>query len=309
MKAAPVALFTYNRPEHTRRTVEALRNNELAGATPLIIFSDGPRDHSMDKSVQEVRNYISTVDGFESIVIHHRKKNMGLASSIIQGVTEVAGESGRVIVLEDDLVTAPSFLSYMNEALSFYRDTPEVFSISGYNLPPQTMKIAADYPYDVYFNPRAHSWGWGTWADRWAKADWQVNDFKTFIADREQIRQFHSGGEDLTHMLQLQMEGRIDSWAIRWCYTHFREHAFCVYPTRSLVENIGFDGSGVHCGASGNDKYYAPLPEGKQRFNFSMVIQTNETLMDDFRAAYRPARGPGKFIRMLKRFKQFFLKD
>ncbi|PIE71444.1 MAG: sugar transferase [Deltaproteobacteria bacterium] len=308
MKAAPVVLFTYNRPEHTRRTVEALRKNELAGATPLVIFSDGPKDHSMDKMVQKVRRYLATINGFKSVVIHHREKNMGLADSIIQGVTEVVEAYGRVIVLEDDLLTAPSFLSYMNEALSFYRDTPEIFSISGYNLPPQTMKTPSAYPYDVYFNPRAHSWGWGTWADRWAKADWQVTDFNTFIADKEKVRQFNAGGEDLTRMLQLQMEGRIDSWAIRWCYTHFREHAFCVYPILSLVENIGFDGSGVHCGACGSEKYYTPLAEGKQRFRFSKKIQLNEALMDHFRAAYRPARGPGRTLRRLNRLKQIFFK-
>jgi len=132
---APIALFVYNRPDHTRKTIEALIGNELAPQSRLIVFSDGPRDNKDVLLVEQVRDYISTIRGFESVSIIPSKSNKGLANSIISGVTSVLSEYDKVIVLEDDLVTSPQFLRYMNNSLDFYENDEAVISIHGYIYP------------------------------------------------------------------------------------------------------------------------------------------------------------------------------
>src|SRR5262245_24975653 len=132
MNAAPIALFTYNRPDHTRQTVEALRKNELAEETDLLVFSDAPGRPDDAERVRQVREYVDTISGFKSVRVVARARNLGLAGSIIDGVTQVCGESGRAIVLEDDLVTSPFFLGFMNKALDTYASEDRVGSVHGY---------------------------------------------------------------------------------------------------------------------------------------------------------------------------------
>ena len=211
---SPVVLFVYNRPLHTEQTIEALKRNIFADQSDLYIFSDGPKLETDNKQIAEVRKYIKQIRGFKSIHIIEQDNNMGLANSVISGVTSVINSYGKVIVLEDDLVTSPYFLKYMNEALEFYKNESQVFSISGYNHPPNLMKFPENYLNDIYFNHRNSSWGWGTWKDRWEKADWEVADFNEFINDRRVQKDFNRGGEDLTPMLKAQIEGRLDSWSI-----------------------------------------------------------------------------------------------
>ncbi len=303
MSLAPIILFVYNRPWHTKQTVEALQKNELASDSELFIYSDGPKDtEGSQAAVVEVRNYLKSVDGFRKITITESPKNLGLAASVIRGVSEVVNEYGRVIVLEDDLITAPSFLKFMNEALAFYKDIPRIFSITGYNLPPNVMKIPKYYSHDIYFNPRAHSWGWATWKDRWEKADWKVSVYDDFINNQESIAEFNLGGNDLTQMLSLQMAGKIDSWAIRWCFAQFLQDAYAVYPVQSLVKNIGFDGSGVHCNTSGKSRYSDNLGPTKDNFDFLSTIEPNQKLLSNFSKVYS---NKAKMLpRVVKRIRQ-----
>ncbi len=243
MILAPIILFVYNRPEHTKKTVSALKSNHLASESLLFIFSDGNKNEKDKKAVEEVRNYISTITGFKEIKIILRDKNLGLADSIISGVTEVITEYGKAIVLEDDIVTSPYFLEFMNEALDFYKDDKRIYSISGYNFP---IKIPTSYQYKIYILPRPSSWGWATWKDRWEEVDWEVSDYEDFIKDKEQTLKFNLGGDDLTRMLKNQIAGKINSWAIRWAFAHYKSNAFCLFPIYSFAKNIGADRSGVH---------------------------------------------------------------
>jgi hypothetical protein len=243
-KLAPVALFVYNRPEHTRRTVQSLKHNYLAAETELFIFADGAKGESSDAAVQEVRKYLRTIEGFSSVTIVERERNLGLANSVINGVTQLCNQFGRVIAVEDDLLTSSDFLNFMNNALDRYKSDAGVFSVTGFNFPIEPPK---DYPYDAFCTFRSSSWGWGTWKDRWQKADWSIQDFPEFIADREKRKRFNRGGDDLTGMLELQVAGRLNSWSIRWDYAHYEHDAVALYSVASRVYNIGFDGSGVHC--------------------------------------------------------------
>lgn len=251
---APVALFVYNRPEHTFATLEALADNTLARRTDLVIFSDGPKQEAASAAVDAVRGVIAKARGFASVRLVERETNMGLARSVISGTTELLNQYGKVIVIEDDLLASRQFLAYMNRALTHYERTPKAFSVTGYCYPPSVLPFPAAYPHHTFASYRCHSWGWATWKDRWDKVDWSVSDFEQFMEDEDAQRRFNRGGNDLTNMLGLQMDGLIDSWAIRFCYAHFRNEATCIYPVRSLICNIGFDGSGAHCTAEDSER-------------------------------------------------------
>ena len=243
---APVVIFVYNRPEHTKKTVEALAENYLAKETDVFIFSDGAKNDKATENVQLTRKYIDCIQDknlFESVEIVKAPRNKGLANSVINGVTEIIENFGQVIVVEDDLVSSKDFLRYMNGALEYYKNNESIWSISGYNIP---IDIPSYYNHDVYLSYRGCSWGWPTWKDRWSKVDWNVSDYKNFKSNKELRKKFNLGGRDMANMLDLQMEGKIDSWAIRWCYAQYKLNMYTVYPVQSRIKNIGLDGSGTH---------------------------------------------------------------
>jgi len=281
--SAPVVLFTYNRPEHTKMTVEALSRNRGAANTELYIFCDGPKPGHVTAAVQLVQDYASRIGStkcFRAVHVSISEENRGLANSIIAGVSRVLELHDEVIVLEDDLVTAAGFLEYMNEALDFFKVHRHIWSISGYALP---IEIPRNYPHDVYVTPRACSWGWGTWKDRWEKVDWAVVDYPSFQVCRRRRMAFNRGGLDMSAMLDAKMRGKIDSWAIRWCYSQFLAGALTVYPTQSYVRNSGLDGSGTHSGVS--TKYHAALVAGDYRTKLTLP-PANRTILRRFRNYY-----------------------
>ena len=278
MELAPIVLFVYNRPWHTRQTVKALQKNELAIESKLFIYSDAPKNEQVKNSVQEVRQYIQTINGFKSIIIRKRKQNCGLAKSIIKGVTEVINEYGCIIVLEDDLITSPMFLNYMNYYLNAYKNEHKIFSITGFNYPKNLFNIPDDYTYSIYFGYRCMSWSWATWLDRWDKVDWGIKDFKTFVQDKKSKKLFNRGGDDLTDMLKSQIEEKIDSWAIRWCHAHYKHNSYCIYPINSLIKNLGFDGTGMHCGNT--NKFNSQLIHDKFNFKNPSIIEINNYLAE-----------------------------
>jgi len=269
---APVVLFVYNRPWHTQQTIEALQKNELASESELYVYSDAPKNGFATEDVIRVRDYIKTIDGFKRVTVIKRSKNLGLAYSIIDGVTKTVNDFGKVIVLEDDLVTSPFFLRFMNEGLEFYHDNPDIMSISGYTLPPAYMKFPKTFTDDVYLNYRNSSWGWATWVDRWNLVDWEIADFHQFMNDSEQQKLFNRGGEDLTDMLKAQMTNKINSWAIRFSYAHFKHGMYSICPRYSYVSNIGHDGTGTHCKET--HVFENDLSKTKRSSNFIKNITT-----------------------------------
>lgn len=286
MDLAPIVLFVYSRIWHTKQTVESLRKNKLAKDSELFIFSDGPKENNKVKNdVEKVREYIKTIDGFKHITIVEREKNYGLANSIISGVTEIVNKYGKIIVLEDDLIVSIAFLGYMNYYLNFYKDEQKVFSITGFNYPYNLLHIPKDYDYSIYFNYRCMSWSWATWVDRWNSVDWFIKDYNKFKNDRKAQKLFNRGGDDLTNMLRLQIEGKIDSWAIRWCYAHFINNAYCVYPVKSLVNNIGHDGTGVHSGKT--DKYTIKIFDKNDNFRSPPKIEISKAFVNQVKNIHK----------------------
>jgi GT2 family glycosyltransferase len=159
---APIVLFVYNRPDHTCRTIAALAANMLAKESELFIFSDAPKNDAATEAVQSVRSFIDGIQGFKNVTVTERGTNWGLAKSIISGVTEIVNRYGKVIVLEDDIVTSPYFLTYMNGALDYYKDNKKVWHISGWNSP-----INPDGLDNAFFWHGMDCWGWATWQNRW----------------------------------------------------------------------------------------------------------------------------------------------
>lgn len=242
---APIALFVYNRPDHTRRTVEALQKNVLASKSDLIVFSDASKSKAQFEAVRKVRQYIRQIDGFKSVTIVERENNFGLARSIIDGVSHVCKEYGQVIVLEDDLVTSPYFLKYMNEGLEKYQDEQRVISIHGYVYP-----VEQTLP-ETFFLKGTDCWGWATWRRGWDLFGPDGQRLLDELKRRKLTHQFDfEGSYPYTKMLQNQIAGKNNSWAIRWYASAFLQDKLTLYPGRSLVHNIGLDGSGTHCSAT-----------------------------------------------------------
>lgn len=296
---APILLFVYNRPDHTRKTVESLKLNRLAKESILYVFSDAAKSAKDVVLVKKVRKYIDSITGFKQVIVHKRKRNLGLANSVITGVNEVIYLSKKVIVVEDDLQSSSQFLDYMNSALNFYENDKKIFSVTGYNYPDALMKIPTSYHYDVYISNRPSSWGWATWLNRWVKVDWEVRDFNLFWKDKQSKFLFNQGGEDLSNMLLEQMNGKIDSWAIRWAYSHYTNRSFCLHPIKSLINNIGNDGSGTHCDKMKRDIYFNRLNNNAD-IRFVKNIEVDTDIMLSFRAIFHKS--------IIDKFKMFIAK-
>lgn len=270
MSLAPIILFVYNRPWHTRQTVEALQKNELAAESDLFIFADGPKSNASEEcldKIKKVRQYIHTIDGFKSITIEEAPENKGLANSVIAGVTKIINQFGKVIVVEDDIVTHPFFLRFMNDTLTAFKNNKLIFTIGGYHY---NFKIPFWYREKTYLLPRVASWGWATWVDRWNLTDWNTQKYDSIISSPSEMKRFSIGGKDLPEMLKKKLSGDIDSWAILWNYCMFTHNAYCLQPTNSLTTNTGFDNSGTNCGAS--DASQSQLNyNGNYNFKFNYI--------------------------------------
>lgn len=237
---APIALFTFNRPEHTRRTLESLARNSAFIDSPLFIYCDGAVNNIDSVRIEATRKLIRDWPHPNKTVIE-RHWNWGLAKSIIDGVTKVVNEYGRVIVLEDDLVTSPYFLLYMNDGLRVYEQEERVASIHGYVYPIDGLP-------ETFFLRGADCWGWATWKNRWALFEPDGVKLLDELKRRNLTRRFDfNGAYPFTRMLAKQIAGRNDSWAIRWHASAFLKERYTLYPGRSLTKNIGVDGSGTHC--------------------------------------------------------------
>lgn len=279
---APVVVFGYNRKEHLEKTLFALENNELADKTDVYIFIDGYRGDKDRKNVEEVKKFLETFKkrrNFKSLNISVSDVNKGLAKSVISGVSEIIDKEGKVIVLEDDLVTASDFLVYMNEALDFYKCDESIWSITGYTLPLKGLKNLQE---DVYLSYRACSWAWGTWKERWETVDWEVKDFSVLCKDKKMQKQLNRGGREMFQMLKAQQEGKNNSWAIRWCYSQSKQNKYTIHPKYCKVQNIGSDGTGENSLAT--KKYMTYIDETP--INLQNVAP-NKKILKQFRDYYR----------------------
>lgn len=287
MNLSPICLFTYNRFSETQQTVEALQKNYLAFQSELIIFSDGAKDIEGVDTVNKVRQYLRTIKGFKSIKIYESSKNKGLAQSIITGVTQIVKQYGKVIVLEDDLVTCPNFLNFMNDALNYYENNLKIQSINGYSL--KINSLIKDS--DVYFHKRTFPWGWATWGNRWDYDIFNKEKIKLMLKnDRRIVRQFQNKcGDDISKMLISSIEGKNNSWYVRWVFSHYINDCYSVFPKYSKISNIGFNLNGTHCQRINS---YKSIPDIhlKKQFKFidlKMDEKVNKDFLKYFKFSYK----------------------
>lgn len=242
----PILLFVYNRPDHLKRLVKSLLKNSEAAESPLIVYSDAARTDAAGPDVTKVRSYVHSLSGFASVEVIERDENYGLARNIIDGVATQIHRYGRVIVLEDDLVVAPYFLRFMNEALELYKDELRVGHIQ-----------ACDFTHDpalpdTFLIKWTGSWGWATWERAWRHFNPDGASLLRELEAKKLTRRFDfDGAYRFTRMLRRQIAGKNNSWAIRWNASLFLADILSLNVGRSLVQNIGFDGSGTNCGGGG----------------------------------------------------------
>jgi hypothetical protein len=278
MTAAPIALFVYNRPSHSRQTVEALQKNSLSRDSDLFVFSDAPKSTVQTEAVSEVRQYIRQIDGFKSMHIVERKKNFGLARSIIEGVTRLCEEYGRVIVMEDDLITSPHFLKFMNDALDMYEHEDRVMHISGATYPIKNVKC------ETFFFRVPLCWGWATWDQSWKSYKKDVGLMASF--DKKMCKQFNIDNTyNYWDQLECNKNGTLNTWFVFWYATLFLRGGLACFPARSLVQNIGMDGSGVHSGPSNN--YYVKLSQTPINISKALPIEENKSIVEQHKRFFR----------------------
>jgi hypothetical protein len=242
---APIVLFLYNRPEHSRRTLQALSENDLADKSDLYIFIDGPKKDATPEQLKKIREtgeIAHSKQWCKHVEVLENSQNKGLAQSIRDGISKILSKHDTVIVLEDDLLTSKGFLTYMNEALELYQAEPKVMHIAGYMLPINTKNLP-----DTFFFNASTCWGWGTWKEAWSQLNWDLESLKKDLEKKDLISYFNI--ENSTqHFQQIEnnISGKINTWSVRWYAIITLAGGFCLHPSKSLVRNIGLDGSGTH---------------------------------------------------------------
>jgi Glycosyl transferase family 2 len=273
----PVVLFVYNRPEHTLKVLEALKQNNIE---KLYIFSDGPKLEADLEKVKKVRDIVSNIN-WCNVEYEFAEKNRGLADSIIYGVSKVFNVGyDKLVVLEDDCVPSPNFMKFMREAFDFYEDYDNVMHISGFGLP-----LKKHTKSDVYFTPYPCSWGWGTWRKYWESCNfYQYENYKFLLQNESMRRKFNYAGEAFSEFLEMQLKGQINSWLIRWYFHLFQNNGLAVWSYNSYINNKGFDGSGVH--SNKIDRFNQKLVSHKddnEKIVFEENVVVNEVLIKEFR--------------------------
>jgi len=289
---APIALFVYNRPQHTQRTIKFLQQNELAAESRLYIFSDGAKTSNDDEKVAEVRAIINKTEGFKSVKVIERKENAGLANSVIAGVTQLINDYGQVIVFEDDLVTSPHTLTYFNDALNRYRNEEKVMHIGAYMYPLKSESLPQSFFYRA-----ATSWGWATWASSWTHFEPNIDTLLNQFDAKKKSAFSIENSMNFWKQMQEFKKGKNNSWAIRWYASIFLKDGLTLNPAQSLVNNIGHDGTGVH---SGINDIYNVIINPKPITQFPEIIKENE-------AAYQTIKNflsnrKGNMVSRIKRF-------
>ncbi|MDY0203975.1 MAG: hypothetical protein RBR49_07610 [Desulfovibrio desulfuricans] len=242
---APIAVFAFNRPDHLGRTLEALAANNLAAESDVTIFCDGPRHKDERELTDAVRSVAKSAQGFASICVVERPRNLGCANSVIDGLKQMFARSEGVIIIEDDILTSAYTLSYLNSALSHFKEQKNIFSISAWAPPKSLFQQSNDDTTNIYFVPRFHCWGWASWRDRFEQIDWDVTDYAKFNASPYLRRLYAQQGLDLPAMLDMQMSGKLNTWDIRADFSRFMRGMVSVNPRHSYTTNIGM-GSGTH---------------------------------------------------------------
>jgi len=244
---APIGISAYSRLCHLKKTIEALKENTLAKDSELYVFSDAPKEGD-EEVVENLRKYIHLIDGFKKVHIIERVTN-GRVANNRGGMKQLLDQYGKMIFMEEDIVTAPAFLQFINDGLDSYEDNKSILSITGY-CPP--FKISEKYIADVFILKRFSGWGFATWKEKFNPFGFVLSEhgIDEFLCDKESIKEFMKNGDDMYQMLLSEYNGELDALDVKIMYYEHKYNMFTVYPSKSLVQNIGHDSSGEHCDTS-----------------------------------------------------------
>lgn len=281
---APIVIFAFNRATTLHRTLEALAKNELAAESHVTFFCDGPRSAEEKIKTDAVRVVAHEAQGFASVTVVERERNHGCAASIIDGLQYMFARHERLIVIEDDILTSPYTLKFLNDGLEFYDSYKTVFNISAWSPPAKIFPIPKEYQYDVYAIPRFNCWGWASWRDRFESIDWNVSDYEEFRKSKILRNAFNAGGEDMSPMLDAQMEGDLNTWDIRADYARFKGGQVGINPVISYTTNIGME-SGTHC-KDGDTRFDNDISLAKKNIIFLEDTSVNEMLRKSYCSVY-----------------------
>jgi len=249
MNLAPIGITTYSRIKHLTKTVNSLRSNTLAKDSELYIFLDAPREGDEDK-VETVREYIYTIDGFKKVHIIEREKN-DLMQNFLLGMQQLLDKHGKAIFMEDDNVVSNDFLEFMNEGLDFYENNKKIIAINGFNVPVLEDKYPKGYEFDYYLSKFFCAAGFATWGDRGILEMVMYNDgYNDLIRDKKLYKKIKVKHPGLISELKRIQEGTLDAGDFKITYNMIKNDMYVLKPIKSKVNNIGHDGSGVHCEAS-----------------------------------------------------------
>ncbi|SDL31917.1 hypothetical protein SAMN05421823_105188 [Catalinimonas alkaloidigena] len=284
MKKRAIALFVYSRPDHTEQVLAGLKEN---GIDKLYVFADAPACEDDMEGVVKTRKLIDEIDWCE-VQKEYKGKNVGLAKSIIRGVSLLFDKGyDRVVVLEDDCVPSNDFVSFMDACFDFYEAVPEVKHISGFGLP-----LKYKNHNDTYIAPWPCSWGWGTWKECWEECDFNNEvEYKALLSNPSEVKKFNYAGDTFSSFLQSYLEGRVNSWQIRWYFYLFKNNGRCVWSAHSKITNIGFDGTGVHK-VRLNWRNQKKQVKSHPVTSFESDMNYNQKLISEFRTFF-----PGKSIK------------
>jgi hypothetical protein len=247
---SPIVFFAYNRPWHTEQTLLALINNTLAMDSIIYFFIDGLKPNATQEQIAKHEQVLDIIDKykiyFKESFIEASLYNKGLANSLISGISTVIDKWGKVIVIEDDILTSSGFLKFMNDALQIYENEDKVAGVSGFS--------HIESKGDTYFLGKFSCWGWATWKREWDAINFDVDYLLNNINTKRMIKEFNINGTyPYYEMLYQQKVGLVDSWAIRFYASCFLNQQLFLYPSKTMVSNIGFD-EGSHYNRSGKKK-------------------------------------------------------
>jgi hypothetical protein len=276
---APIILFTYKRLNSLKRCVDSLLQCAESSQTDIVIVADAAATSADSVKVKAVREYLPKIAGFKTIEIIEREKNLGVDYNIINGIQWMAAKYPQFIIVEDDLVVKEGFLRFLNASLDFYKDNPEVLTITGFSF---VEKIPNTYPYSGYFAKRTCPWGWATWSSKIKDVDWEIADRDDFLQSRKIQKKFNAWGSDRSRMLLQTLRGKVRAWDIRLDYYQFKHESCTLYPTVGLVENIGFNDDDAS-NTFGYNRFKTKTKYKKiTQFLFSDTIQYDKTISEKF---------------------------
>lgn len=291
----PIVLFAYNRPWHTLQVLQALSKNHLANQSKLTVFIDGPKENASVEDLQkieEVKDVVIKEKWCKEVQVNIATKNQGCRNAPINGISKMLQNHEAVIVLEDDIITSPFFLDYMNVSLNYYKNYKSVFSVSAYNFPKKILPIPIDYEYDVYVSYRQLNWGWGTWKDRWEQVSWDKRDIPNFLSNVHMVNAFNRGGDDLSRMLMEEYNGISDAWDIQLSFAHFQNHALSIIPCNSYTNNIGLDSSGTHTINKQTEGFENNLTICLENPKLLSVLYTDKRIVNSFCSIFYSQKRP-----------------